>query len=114
MSIFFSTYKFTEPVPINIWIPPYRAGIYAVLIPDQTYGPKPYRCIYFRESSNMSDRGFISGHHKYYCWLYQAAYNSNNIYISTYLMPYSTSQQRKLVELDLINRYKPICNEQVT
>ena len=66
MSIKFSSYAFNEPMPVTLWTPPYRAGLYAMLVPDGSCRPRPFRIIYFGESGNMSDRGFLRSHHKFF------------------------------------------------
>lgn len=110
MSIKFSNYVFVEPIPITFLTPPYRAGLYAILVPDITATPRPFRVIYFGESGNLSDRGFFKAHHKYFSWLLQAGVESN-LYIAVYLMPLSTQEQRRLVESQLIADYRPVCND---
>jgi len=88
MSIIYDGTQFTEPVKLNTWEPPFRAGLYAILVPNQTVKPKAYAIVYFGESGNMSERGFLS-HHKRSCWIRQAG-SESNLWISTYLMPNST------------------------
>jgi len=110
MGINFGGVLFSEPVLISTWSPLYRAGLYAILVFDITISPKPYRVIYFGESSNLSERGFLTSHHKYSCWVREAG-SSGNLYISVYLMPNSTADQRRAIEQKLIAMYKPICNQ---
>lgn len=110
MSIVYSNYSFTEPMLLSTWVPTYASGIYAILKPNPLIAPRPYEVIYFGESSNFSERGFPWNHHKANSWM-RNALSKNNIYISTYLMPYSTTQQRQEVEAYLIQQYKPACND---
>ncbi len=113
MEITWGNIKFDGPYPITKWDPPYRASVYAIMIkPDPIEKPKTFRIIYFGESSNLSERGFYKSHHKYQCWMQQAR-SESNIYIGIYKMPDSTQQQRKKVEQELINQYKPkpVCND---
>ena len=109
MSIKFSSYAFNEPMPVTLWTPPYRAGLYAILVPDITVSPRPFRVIYFGESGNLSERSFFKAHHKYFSQLQQAGVESN-LYVAVYLMPVSTQEQRRTVESQLIADYRPICN----
>lgn len=53
MSINYDGIQFTDPVKLNTWEPPFHAGLYAILVPDQFIQPKPYAVVYFGESSNM-------------------------------------------------------------
>jgi len=109
MSINYSSYHFTDPVSAASWDPPYRSGIYAILTPDSSIKPKPYRVLYFGESENMSDRGFWKGHHRYRCFISEAA-SESNLNIAVYLMPNSTSEERRKIEQKLVNDYDPPCN----
>lgn len=109
MSIIYSTIAFTEPEKLSNWEPPHRAGIYAILIPDSNSKPRPFSVVYFGESENMSERGFAS-HHKRYCWVKKAG-NENNLYVSTYLMPNSTKEQRTTIESQLVQTFRPSCND---
>lgn len=109
MSINFSSYAFSEPILLINWEPPYKAGIYAILKYASSCKPKPYRSLYFGQSSNMSERGF-SNHHARDCWIRNAG-GENQLYIATYLMPNSTDQERIKVEAKLIADYQPVCNQ---
>ena len=110
MPIRFYDIDFSEPELLSNWNPTNQAGIYAIMIPNQFGRPMPFTPIYFGESENMSERGFLF-HHKRSCWLRQASNNENNLFISTYLMPNSTEEQRKNIESRLIAKYKPHCND---
>ena len=109
MEIFFSVYQFCEPLPAASWEPPYCAGIYASLVRDSAYKPKPYRLIYVGESGNMSQRGFWRSHHKYDSWIAEAG-SEDELYIATYLMPDVTPEGRREVESAIVTKYKPCCN----
>ncbi|MGD0591234.1 MAG: hypothetical protein ABSA44_10620 [Bacteroidota bacterium] len=110
MSINFNDIAFTEPELLSKWNPPNRAGLYAIMIPNQSSKPKPFEVVYFGESGNMSERGY-SSHHKRDCWLRQASNNENNLFISTYYLPSSTDEQRRAIEAKLVAHYKPHCND---
>lgn len=109
MAICFGGYEFSEPVQLIHWVPPSIAGLYAILIPDNTYNPRPFRVIYFGETKNYSERGFIRSHHKYSAWL-NVAGSEDNLYVSTFFMVLSPSLQRVVTETYLINEYRPVCN----
>lgn len=109
MAIIYDSVQFSDPIRLNNWDPPFRAGLYAILIPDQAIQPKPFSVVYFGESGNMSERGF-SSHHKRSCWLTRAG-NENNLWIATYLMPNSIEQERTTIESRLISKYRPPCND---
>ncbi len=109
MSIKFSDYVFSEPILLNDWEPPYKAGIYVILKYDSSCTPRPYSYLYFGESGNISERGFTS-HHARPCWIRNAG-GEAKLYIATYLMPSSTAEERRAVEAKLIAYYQPVCNQ---
>ena len=109
MTINYGGIIFDGPHPTTEWEPPYRAAVYAIVMPDETCKPKPFRVIYFGESGNLSERGFWQSHHKYQCFIDHAGLDSN-IYIAIHKMPNSTEEERKNVESKLIAKYDPICN----
>lgn len=109
MSIKYSDLVFSEPVPLASWEAPVRAGVYAILTPDARCKPRPFSVIYFGESGNMSERGFLDAHHKCGDWR-RVAQSDAKLFIATYPMPYSTPEQRRAVEAALITNYNPVCN----
>src|SRR5215471_10130778 len=48
----FNDCYFSEPVHLIEWTPPKCAGLFAVLVPDPNWAPKPFRPIYFGEFGN--------------------------------------------------------------
>ena len=111
MSIKWGEVDFDGPYAITKWDPPYRAGVYAIMIQqDPKNEPNTYTIIYFGVSGNMNERGFYKAHHKYDCWSKKAG-SDDNIFIGVYLMSNSTPEQRKDVESKLISQYKPSCND---
>jgi hypothetical protein len=109
MSIRFRNYIFEGPMSFASWSPPYRAGLYAVVVPNQLWTPLPFEPIYFGESGNMSERGFLRSHHCYGRWMIKAG-SETNLYVALYLMSGSTAEQRRAIESVLIRHYKPSCN----
>ena len=111
MSIIFgktTKVEFDGPVLITNWNPPFKAAIYAIMIPSNKR-ENYYRAIYFGESENLSERGFHKSHHAFSCWLREARTESN-LFIGVHSMPNSTKEQRKKIEEKLISDYNPICN----
>ena len=108
MSIDFDGFHFTEPERLSSWHPPSHSGLYAILIPDSSVEPKPFRVLYFGESSNMSEVEFTS-HHRYLCWIHEAG-TEDRLYISICLIPNSTRVERSAGEMNLVMKYRPICN----
>lgn len=99
---------FTEPAPFSLALPPVSSGIYAMLAPDASCMPRPFRVIYFGESSNFSQR--VTEHHeRFNDWAAEAA-GAANIYVAFCPTPLLKGEQRRWVEYDLIARYRPACN----
>ncbi len=111
MAIAFGNYTFSKPVPFDMWSPPCKEGLYAILVPDVSCKqPYSFRVIYLGESSNMMKRNFLRLHHKYPLWLWEAGSN-RNLHIAVYPMPGSTLEERHAVKVKLVAEYRPICNQ---
>jgi hypothetical protein len=110
MTIRYGGYVFDAPAPVARWSAPHRAGVYAILVADQRCQPMPFRVIYFGESGNMSERGFLKGHPKYSCCVREAG-SEQSLYIAVYPMPESTPEQRRAVADVLISEIGPVCNK---
>jgi len=111
MAITWASIEFTNPVKITQWDPPYRAAVYAIMRKkDPINKPNTYTLIYVGESGNLSDRGFYKSHHKYPCWTREAGVDEN-IYISVYLMPNSTEEERREIEGNIVKKIHPVCND---
>jgi len=108
MSITLGGLTFSGPTRFRDWDPPYRAGIYAILMPGARTA-QSFRVLYFGESGNMSERGFLRSHHKYACWIRKAK-SEDQLYVSTHLMPNSNADDRRKVESQLVSQYNPDCN----
>jgi hypothetical protein len=112
------SHLFEEPWRLSSWYPPRVAGIYAILVFDVNFEPKPYRVIYFGQSSSFSERGFPDRHERYQDWLTAANHaglgllGDPELYIAIMRMPFSTEASRVEVEQALIEKYRPACNIQ--
>ena len=107
MSIKCGNYSFDGPYQITAWNPPFRAGVYAIMIKGDK--PNTHKIIYFGESENLSVRGFVKQHHKYSSFISHAGAESN-LYIGVYFMPTSTPSQRRTIESELVTQFSPDCN----
>ena len=107
----FDKYEFSEPTQITKWEPPESKGLYAILKPDiHAEGLLPVKPIYFGQTENFAERGFIKSHKKYPDWIEEAR-EIDNLFIAIYLMPGSTEEERKAIETELIAKYQPVCND---
>jgi len=110
MNITFDEYEFNEPVKITKWEPPESRGLYVILVPDLHVEGLPLRPIYFGQSENFAERGFLKSHHKHEDWIKEAR-EIDNLFIAIYDMPGSTKEEREAIESKLINLNHPVCND---
>lgn len=106
--ITFLNRAFTEPSPISLTLPPVSSGIYAVMVPDPSCTPRPYRVIYFGESNNLS-RCVTDNHECFNDWVREAG-GAANIYVAFCTTPLLREEQRRWANSDLIAEYQPVCN----
>ena len=106
--IVFANFRFTEPRPFSLRFPPPGGGIYAILVPDNTAKPRPFRVIYFGQASELHDR-VRSNHEHYSEWLKHAG-GPLGLYVSFYPMT-GGERARVATEQQLIGHYLPVCND---
>jgi hypothetical protein len=104
----FNNRVFTEPMPFSLARPPVSSGVYAILAPDASFRPRPFRVIYFGESHNFS-HCITGSHERFSDWTLQAD-GAANLYVAFCPTPLLRELQRRWVENDLIVRYRPACN----
>jgi len=109
MNIIFGEYEFSEPTRIAKWEPPKAPGLYVILKPDLSGSPIPLKPIYFGQTGNFAERGFIKSHEKYKDWIREVI-EDEQMFIAIHLMPGSTEEERKTIETELIAKYQPVCN----
>lgn len=107
----FGKYEFSKPLKIIKWEPPELSGLYAILKPDIHAEGLPVTPIYFGQTGNFAERGFIKSHEKYKDWI-REAFEEEHIFIAIYLMPDSTEKERKVIEAELVKEYNPVCNRE--
>ena len=110
MNMTFDEHEFSEPTQIAKWEPSESAGLYVILKPDLYSSPLPLKPIYFGQTGNYAERGFIKSHEKYKDWIREVV-EEENIFIAIYPMLGSTEEERKAIESKLINMYHPVCND---
>lgn len=105
---------FSSPIELRAWIPPQSAGLYAILTLTSglKFMPDQWNLIYLGETGNFSERGFPACHHAYSRWV-EAAGSSQNLFVAIFRMPLSTQLNRQLLERQLIEEYRPLCNKAV-
>ena len=110
MAINYGGCEFTEPILAACWSPPSKAGLYAVLVRDDIGTPRRFRAIYFGETENFAERGFLRSHHRYDSWIREAGGSDMSLYIALYPTPDLTKTVRLETEKSLIDLYAPVCN----
>src|SRR5947199_6712915 len=96
---------FSEPVSFTDWTPPGCPGLFAILIVDANWAPKPVRPLYFGEFGNNTPAHALL--HDYNC--VAAAANGKNLFVCILPMPFSTTAQRCTLLNELIFAYNPVC-----
>jgi len=110
LNMTFDKYEFSEPFKITKWKPLESRGLYVILEPDLYSSPLPLKPIYFGQTGNFAERGFIKSHEKYKDWIKEVV-KEEHLFIAIYLMPGSTEEERKDIESKLIDKYHPVCND---
>ena len=104
----FADYVFGEPVPLgSCWIHPQITGIYAVLVPDPTWGPWQLQPVFFGVFDPQ--RPCQLSAEQYNCCLRVAG--GKGLYIAMYNTPgvYDPSESHR-IQRELIHVYSPLCN----
>ena len=94
----FGNYFFSEPVPLGGYASPEPSGLFAVLVPDPTWAPRPFQPLFFGEFSGAGPT-----RDDYLCWLRAAA--GRHLYAAASRAPQGSAALRELVRA-----YDPLCN----
>jgi hypothetical protein len=107
--IVFDNISFTEPAHLDLFLLPFgRGGLYAIMVPDSTAKPRPYRVIYFGQAGELQKR-VRKSHEGYADWISEAG-SAWQLYVSFHAMT-GNEEERVAIESRLIAKYKPVCNE---
>ncbi|MFQ6060289.1 MAG: hypothetical protein ACE5KV_03190 [Thermoplasmata archaeon] len=111
MTVHIGGREFDGPVQIDEWNPPRKVAVYAIMMrQDPIRRPDSYLPLYFGQSENLSERGFLRSHHKFGCWIKEAG-STKNLFIAVHSMPHSAEAERRRFESQLISKYHPVCND---
>jgi hypothetical protein len=105
--IYFRDRRFSEPSPFNSANTIPSQGIYAILVHDEGFTPRPFQIIYFGESDRLAQR-VNPLHEGYVEWVRQA--RGAALYVAFYNTAGTPSRQRKELEKLLIQDCNPPCN----
>ena len=110
----FGGYGFTEPMPLPLketgWAS--QPGLYAILVPDPTCRPRPYRPVYFGESDNINHRATPT-HESHSSWRLKAG-SFTPLYRALCPLWGLTKTQRQQAESLLIATYNPPGNDRLS
>jgi len=99
----FNDCVFSEPVTFANWTPPGCGGLFAVLMFDPSWAPRPLRAIYFSEfGNNTSARQVFQD-----CSRVLYSVREKHLFISALPMPFTTTAQRRALLDELITGYHP-------
>ncbi len=104
----FQHWRFSEPTAFNTASLPACPGIYAVLVIDGAWGPRPYRPLYFGKAENLATR--VSSSHENYREWRRASNGFGALYVAYHRLPGINARQRSIIEESLIRHYSPECN----
>ncbi len=99
----FNDCYFSEPVRFVGWTPPKCAGLFAVLVPDPNWAPKPFRPIYFGEFGNNTPAPGPEAAHL------QDGGETAALLVVFLPLPFSTTAQRQALRHELVSAYHPAC-----
>jgi hypothetical protein len=103
----FADYVFAEPVPFGVGAIPPQTGLFAVLVPDPTWGPRQFQPILFGVLNSQS-RCQLSADEYHSCLRVAAG---KALYIATYGLPLPTdSSETHRIHRELVHVYSPLCN----
>jgi hypothetical protein len=106
--IYFHDRRFSEPLPFTSPNDIPTQGIYAILVRDESFTPRPYQVLYFGESAHLAGR-VTPQHEGYEDWVRQA--RDAGLYVAFYNTAGTPSRQRKELAKLLIQDYNPPCND---
>ncbi len=106
--IYFRDRRFSEPLPFHSAITVPTQGIYAILVRDEGYTPRPFQVLYFGESERLARR-VTAQHESYGDWERQA--RGAVLFVAFYNTAGTPSRLRKELAKQLIQDYNPPCNQ---
>src|SRR5439155_560607 len=104
----FADYVFSEPVPLAICVTtPQSMGVYAVLVPDATWGPRHFQPIFFGVFNGQRQSQLTPD--DYRRCLRAAA--GKQLYVAAYHIPLlGDPSESHRVQRELVHIYSPLCN----
>lgn len=96
---------FGEPRPFANWTPPGCASLYAILVTDPNWAPRPFQPLYFGEFGNNTSLATVQREAANLA----PAPRREALFIAVLPLPFSTTGQRWMLRNELIWAYNPPC-----
>jgi hypothetical protein len=109
VGIRFNDCFFTQPTSLAEWRPPQCAGLFAILLRDPNWAPKPFQPLYFGEFGNKAQTVAVPGDSMYPFDVRLGA----ELFVATLPMPFSTTCQRWALRNELLRGYNPLCQSHI-
>jgi hypothetical protein len=104
----FKDREFSEPVVLQGSTLSTKQGIYAILVPDMSFFPWPYRVLFFGEADNIA-KHVTPKHAQYNEWVGAAA--GAELYVAVHNTGRMTAKKRQAAENELVSEFEPCCNQ---
>jgi hypothetical protein len=96
---------FAEPLPFANWTPPGCASLYAILVTDVNWAPRPFQPLYFGEFGNNTSLTAVQRE----VTNLMPAPRRESLFVAVLPLPFSTTGQRLMLRNELIWAYNPPC-----
>ena len=96
---------FGEPIPVTNWTPPRCASLYAILVADANWAPRPFQPVYFGELGNNTPLVTVQRE----VTTLAPAPRPEALFVAVLPLPFSTTGQRWILRNELIWAYNPPC-----
>ena len=96
---------FGEPVLLASWMPPGCASLYAILVRDPNWAPRPFQPLYFGEFGNNTSLAAVQRE----VTNLAPAPRREVLFIAVLPLPFSTTRQRWMLRNELVWAYNPLC-----
>ena len=107
--ITYENVRFSDPKRFPPLLIPPTHGLYAIMVVNTSYRPRPYRLLYIGETECLHER-LTTSHEKYEDWKREA--QGATLYYA-YHWFHGTQDSRKVLEAELIAKLNPPCNVQL-
>jgi hypothetical protein len=98
----FNDCVFSEPTSLSHWTPPNCPCLYALLVGDLNWAPRPYQALCFGEFGNNGGERLLEKARDF-----AARLIGRELFVSVLPMPFSTTAQRWTLRNELIWAYNP-------